>query len=313
MVNSDFAAVVAILSAAAIAGQALTVERAITKSADRDGVSPVFGATLVSFLVTVPILWSIALLRGIPVEALTVWNVAPFAVAGAAFPAGSRLLYYEGIDRVGSSLATAILATAPAVAAVLAVPILGDDVSVVGGAGLVAIVGGCALLQSVGGTAQPSPSKTDPIVEAVAGATWRDVLFPALAAAIVGAAYVLIDFGLRDFPDAVTASAISQTVAVTLLGLGLVVSPRARKSSMIDGWRIMALLMVSGGFAAMAWVGQFVALQFGTVAVVAPLVNVYPVLVLAVTYVAARQVPRSPRLLVAVGTIVAGAALLQGF
>jgi hypothetical protein len=42
-------------------------------------------------------------------------------------------------------------------------------------------------------------------------------------------------------------------------------------------------------------------------------VNVYPVLVLAVTYVAARQVPRSPRLLVAVGTIVAGAALLQGF
>lgn len=313
MTNTDFAATMALLSAVAIAGQAVTVERAMSISVERNGTNPVFGATLISFLVTVPILWGIALVQGIPIGFLSLKQVAPFVIAGAAFPAVSRLLYYGGIERVGSSLSTAIIATSPAVAAILAVPILGDEMTLINASGLTAIVGGVVLLQSVGGGQQDGQTTVDPVLKSLTTSTSQDLLFPAAAAAIVGAAYILIDFGLRSFPNAATASAISQTTAVAILCVALIFSGRARESSRINGWHILVWLLVSGVFAALAWIGQFVALQLGSVTVVAPLINAYPLIVIAFVYISARQIPRSPRLIGAILSIVAGVVLLQMF
>jgi len=90
--STNLAATIALLSSVAIAGQALTVENAIERSAERYGTSPIFGATLVNFFVTVPIIWGMAYLQGIPVDALTPRRIAPFVLADAAFPAMSRLV-----------------------------------------------------------------------------------------------------------------------------------------------------------------------------------------------------------------------------
>ena len=314
--------------------------------ADRPG-SPVFAAAFVTLLVSLIVFWAAALVRGVPTAALTPTALAPFVLAGVLYPALFRLLYYTGIDRIGANVTGAVVAANPAVAALLAIPLLGERFTAATAAGLVAIVGGAALLQLAGepdadtdadaapgedgtptddtaadGTSTGGPATdadadaaTDVIVRELAGSNPRDLLYPVAAAFVVGAGYVLISFGLRSFPDSVTATAVTQTVGVLALLAVLLRSGDARRQvRVVSGHRPgLAFFVAAGAVVAVGWLSQFAALGIGSVVVVVPLVNTYPLVIAAVSYGMARQLPRSPRVVAGIVAIVVGASLVQAF
>jgi hypothetical protein len=56
-----------------------------------------------------------------------------------------------------------------------------------------------------------------------------------------------------------------------------------------------------------------IALGIGSVVVVVPLVNTYPLVIAAVSYGLARRLPRSPRVVAVIVSIVVVASLMQAF
>jgi drug/metabolite transporter (DMT)-like permease len=294
----------ALLAAAGFACYTVAIERGLARTVVEG--SPVLAAAFYSTVVVTAGFWALALARGIPVGALSPSNVWPFVVAGVAYPALLRFFYYEGIDRVGSSVTAAVLGAYPAISVLLAVVVLGDGLGLSAAAGVVLIVGGVGILQ----LAQDTGGVSDVIAEKLAAAETRDLLYPAAAAVCTGGAFVLIDFGLTDFPDPVVATAITQTPALLIFTAwaGLV---GAREGKLRLGRPALVAFAVAGAFNFVGWLGNFFALQSGSVITVVPLINTSPLLIVAITYSLERQVPRSKRVLAAVAVIVVGATLVQ--
>lgn len=272
------------------------------------GSSPALAAAFYSTLVVTAGFWALALARGIPPGTLALGSLWPFLVAGVAYPALFRFLYYEGIDRVGASVTAAIMGAYPVVSVLLAVATLGEDLGLVAGGGIALVVGGVVLLQLARGAEEGDVE--DVVTEKLAGADPRDLLYPAAATVSTGAAFVLIDYGLARFPDPIVATAVTQTPALVVF-TGWAALAGAASGQLRVGRTVLGAFVLAGGFNFLGWLSNFFALQSGSVITVVPLINTMPLLILAITYGIEREVPRSGRVLVAVGAIVAGASLVQ--
>jgi len=268
--------------------------------------SAALSAAFYSTLVVTTGFWTLALARGIPNGALTLENLWPFLVAGIAYPALFRFLYFEGVDRVGASITGALMGAYPAVSVVLAVALLGQMIGLVSGTGIVLIVGGVVLLQFT----RESGGIEDVIAEKLAAAAPRDLLYPLAAMLLTGLAFVLIDFGLAEFPDPIVATAVTQTPALVLF-TGWAVAVGSRTGDYRVGRTALGAFVLGGGFNFLAWLANFFALQTGDVVTVVPLLNTMPLLIMTITYGINREVPRSGRLIATVVAIVVGATLVQ--
>ena len=270
--------------------------------------SPALAAAFYSTLVVTAGFWVLSLARGIPAGSLTLEGLWPFLVAGVAYPALFRFLYYEGIDRVGASVTAAIMGAYPAVSVLLAVVALDEGLGPVAGGGIALVVGGVVLLQLARGTDEGDVE--DVVTEKLAGANPRDLVYPAAATVSTGGAFVLIDYGLARFPDPVVATAVTQTPALVLF-TGWAALAGAAGGRLRVGRPVLGAFVLAGGFNFLGWLSNFFALQSGSVITVVPLINTMPLLIMAITYGIQREVPRSGRIVTAVLAIVAGASLVQ--
>lgn len=300
----------AVFAAASFAVYTIALERGMERARIDADASPTLGAAFLSTVVAFVVFWALALSRGIPFDGLTVANVAPFVVAGVAYPALFRLLFYEGIDRVGAGLTAAVAGAHPAIAAVVAVAALGEVVTPVGGVGILLVVAGVVLLQLTQGA--EGDDLEDVLKERLATSRTIDLLFPLGATVAVAGSLVLIKWALDRFPDPVTATAITQIPALVIFAGWVFAAPRGVEQLRVRG-SVLAAYAVAGLFVVGGWLGQFFALRIGTVVTVVPVLNAYPLIVVAITYGLARQVPRSPRVLGAIVAIIAGATLVQAF
>lgn len=301
----------AVFAAASFAVYTIALERGMERARVDADASPTLGAAFLSTVVAFVIFWGLVLARGVPVDELTVANVAPFVVAGFAYPALFRLLFYEGIDRVGAGLTAAVAGAHPALAAVVAVAALGEVITPLGGVGIVLVVVGVVLLQLTQGDVGEGDLE-DVLRERLATSRTVDLLFPLGATVAVAGSLVLIKWALDRFPDPVTATAITQIPALVIFAGWVLAAPRGGEQLRVRG-SVLAAYAVAGLFVVGGWLGQFFALRAGTVVTVVPVLNAYPLIVVAITYGLARQVPRSPRIIAAIVAIVAGATLVQAF
>lgn len=302
----------ALFAAVAFALYTVVIERGMALADFEAASSPALTAAFFATMVTFAAFWVMTIARGVPVDAMTVAGVAPFVIAGIVYPALFRFLYFEGIDRIGAALAAAILSAFPAVSAILAVWSLDERLGVYAAIGIALIVIGVALLQLTQQAEDEAEQVTDILLERLAAAEPIDFLYPATAMVTTGAAYVLIRYGLSYFPDPIAATAITQTPAFVIFG-GWAVLTGASQGGLNPGRAAAAAFVLSGGFNVLGWLGQFYALQSGTVVTVVPLLNTIPLFIMAISYAEARQLPRSPRVVTAVIAIVVGASLVQAF
>lgn len=270
--------------------------------------SVAMAAAFYSTLIVTVGFWVLALTRGIPAGTFTVGNLWPFLVAGIAYPALFRFLYFEGVDRVGASITGALMGAYPAVSVLLAVIVLGQNLGLVSGSGIALIIGGVVLLQFTQ-ESEADGDIEDIVTEKLVTAEFRDLLYPIAAMLFTGGAFVLIDYGLTGFPDPIVATAVTQTPALLLFTGWAVITGSS------GGYRVgraaLGAFVLGGGFNFLAWLANFFALQLGDVITVVPLLNTMPLLIMALTYGIQREVPRSGRVLTAVVAIVAGASLVQ--
>lgn len=301
----------ALFAAIAFALYSVVIERGMALADFDAAQSPALTAALFATMITFVAFWLMTFARGVPMEAMTLRGVAPFVIAGIVYPALFRFLYFEGIDRIGAALASAILSAFPAVSAILAVWSLDERLGTYAAIGIALIVIGVALLQLTQQT-EDAEQVTDILLERLAAADPVDFLFPATAMVTTGAAYVLIRYGLSYFPDPIAATAVTQTPAFVIFG-AWAITTGAAGSSLNPGKAAVVAFIIAGGFNVMGWLGQFFALQSGTVITVVPLLNTIPLFIMAISYAEARQLPRSPRVITAVVAIVVGATLVQAF
>lgn len=306
----ELSAALALTASVAIGVNTIAVQRGLARVDADHGTPPIFAAAIIGLIVTFLIFWTAALARGIP--PLTLRAVAPFLLAGVLYPALFRLLYYVGLDRIGANITGAIVAANPAIATFLAIPLLGERFTVATAAGLACIVGGGGILQ-LAKPASDDTLPTDAILRELTGASARDIAYPIAAMTTIAIGYILIKWGLLRFPHPVTATAVTQTAAIFIFGGGLVASSTFREQlRTTTSHRIGLTFFIGAGIAAaVTWLAQFIALQLGTVVVVVPLVNTYPLVIAALTYALARDLPRSPRVLLGIIAIVIGATVMQ--
>lgn len=292
--------------------QTLAVEHGLSQEDD----STILAATTLTLATSTAVLWGVVgVQRGVPtVPTLAV--LVPFVVAGVADPGLSRLLFYDGIDRLGPAVAAGILAANPAVGALIAVPVLGEQFAAVEAVGVALVVAGVVGVQ----LARPSTSDVNDVegvddVDAVrrelAGATPRDLLVPGLGAVLLAASFVLVKVGFDAYSDTLVATTIAQTAALLLIGPVALGSRSARQYVRRASPRALGAFLFAGVTVGTGWYAMFLALDLGTVVTVLPLVSTYPLVVVVGTYAAARELPKSPRVLAAVLAIVLGAAAVQ--
>lgn len=311
----------AVYTAVAFGIQFLLVTHALPGLASDVDDTPVLTAATLTLAGGAPVLWALVLVRNpqLPTAGLlhpaTVIALLPFALAGVADPALTRLLSYEGIERVGPTISSALLAASPAVAAVLAILVLDETVTPATAFGILLVVAGVATIQVV----QRTPTQgADPdfLRRRLQHAHPTDVLYPAVGAVLIGVAFVVVKLGYRTYDNALVATATAQTAALAVLlpaALRHWTTRRTNGRSRIIGTRrAIVITLTAGVVLATGWYAMFLALRLGTVVTVLPIVSTYPLVVAAGSAALERELPRSPLLIAAVIAIVAGATLVQG-
>lgn len=241
-----------------------------------------FTAVLVSIFSGAILLWTAVLLL-VPLSRFESPGVLYFVVAGLFAPALGRLFNYTGIHRIGVSRATPVTATAPLFATAIAILFLGEGITPPVIVGTLFIVLGAVLLSH--------KEKED--------RQWRkvDLLFPAVAALCFGISYSLRKLGLIDVPSPLLGATITTTVA--LLFLLIFSYPNRKRMPLLLDRRSLFYFSLGGCFSGVAALLSYLALNLGTIVVVGPLTNIFPLFGIALSAIFLRDVETVTRWIVA--------------
>jgi drug/metabolite transporter (DMT)-like permease len=234
---------------------------------------------------------SSAVLADVSPEILSV-----FALAGVLGTSFAWLLWFRGIDRIGASVSNIVFYTQPLFAAILAALVLGEELTVTIGAGVVFIVGGVVLLSSSSGDDVDSWSAAA-------------LLFPLGAAVFAAVGNVLNRYGFRSSTiGPVEAAAINLTSALpVLVGYALVSDRR----SLVRFRRSDSHFVASGIANAVGVLLLFAALSRGPVVVVSPIVGSSPLFTAVFAYFVLGEVERvTARTFVSAALTVTGVAII---
>jgi uncharacterized membrane protein len=216
-----------------------------------------------------------------------------FMCAGLIGTVGGRLLRFVSIEKVGASIAAALINLNPFVSTALAIALLGESITVPIVIGTAVIVAGTTLL-SLGGKRL--------------GFRLGLLTLPILSAVCFGVVAVLRKLGLSD-TSAVVGSAINVTTALVAYSAFLVASGRV--GVMVCRGRSLAYFAAAGLAENVGVFMNVVALGMGRVSVVTPLYGTAPLFVLALAPLFLRDVERlTTRVVVSTLLIVFGVYLI---
>ena len=176
-------------------------------------------ALLVSALVGLPLLLGLApALGGLDLDQLTLRPFLLFSLAGFLGPLLGRLFLYNSIQRLGSSRAFTIYNSAPLITAAAAFVVLGELVTLWRWVAIASIVIGLGIV-SAQSRLTPNPMRLSGITLAF------------MAAISFGVRPVVVKLGLRDHPQAMTASIVAAAAALVGVVVYLAFTGRIRKLS----------------------------------------------------------------------------------
>jgi drug/metabolite transporter (DMT)-like permease len=225
--------------------------------------APSYTGARISLSTTFILWWALAPLL-LDVSHWHAGAAAIFATVGLFYPAAVTVLTYESNRLLGPTLTGTISSTAPLFATALAVFVLGEHLTpaiVVGGLTIVAALVLMSWQRSAG-----------------VARGWR-LLLPLSGAALRGLAQTLSKLGLVLWPNPFAATLISYTVSGAGIWGATLVLPRGEPQRL----RAAALpwFMAAGILNGCAVLLLYHALHIGRVAVVAPLVALYPLFTMA--------------------------------
>ena len=220
-----------------------------------------FTGIWINLIVGTVSLWAAVSVTG-GVARISARSVLLFMLAGLIGTMGGRLLRFHAIDKVGASVASAVLNLQPLISTGLAILFLGEDVTLPIVLGTAVIVAGTVLLSVSGHRLGFRP--------------WQIVL-PLGSATCFGVVAILRKIGLGQMGP-VAATAINVTTALIAYSAFMLAS--GRREILTCRGRTLAYF-VGAGFTENAGVFMtIVGLSLGAVSVVTPLTATAPIFVL---------------------------------
>ena len=282
--------VLALLSAVASGISVVLVRR-------NSASSTAFNVSLVITMVGMAILWPLAI--GLTNFAeITFAGFAFFALSGILSPGIIRLLYYQGLRKLGASVNSSIYAAYPLYSALLAVLILNETMSSLNVVGIFLILGGIVV-------ADLSISSHN----GHGGASWRNLMFPILAGITFGVSHIIRKYALNLSDTPVLGVSIAYAFSFIPFGLMLISSGTARKSLSLK--QNVRWFWAAGIGQAAAWLLAFYAFSVEQVTIVTPLISIEPLFVVCFSFLFLKELePVSPKLLISIALTVLGVTLV---
>jgi uncharacterized membrane protein len=193
-------------------------------------------------------------------------GLAYFVLAGLVGTVGGRLFRFLAIDRVGASVATALINLNPMIASLLAIVLLGERITVPIVIGTLVIVAGTTLLSLSGQHLGFRP---------------RLLWLPILSATCFGMVSILRKLGLGGAGPIIGTAVNATTAAVVFAAFMLATGQR---DALIARGRPLAYFVAAGFLENTAVFLNIVALGMGTVSVVTPLYGTAPIFVLLLSF-----------------------------
>ncbi len=289
------AVALAILAAIGFATEAILAKRGIAA-----GGSPIL-ASLVVAAIAIVAYWSVVVIHvDIPTFlGRSTWGYAVFLAAGSIGSGLGVLLLYQGVDRVGASVNTAVVNSRPLFAALLGFVFLGETLAPATLVGIVVLVGGIVVIAlSRGGD--------------IRGWGPADLTFPLAAACAFGIGNVIRRYGLT-----ATDLTVFEGIAINAVGgfavlLAYVLFVRGvsilRAPPRAYGW-----FLCTGSMTALALLSLFAALERERVAIVDSITAAAPLFTLLFTAIFLRELEVvTRRVVVGAGLVVFGGVLIVG-
>lgn len=239
-----------------------------------EGTLVVVGSRMAMYWILLFSTGGVTALAGISVEIILVFSAAGIVASGIG-----RLVFYIGIDEIGSTITNAFTNTRPLFAVGLAVIWLGEAVTVQMAVGTLVIVTGLVVLTvSKGGD--------------ITGWDRRYLVFPLAAAVFYALGNVVRRFGFTATTvDPLQAVAVGDLAAFLFIATTAVVS----RKHQLEGSRESYSYFVAGGLCAgvgLLLLFQALSLDGGDVAIVDPLVATAPLFTTIFAAVVLRDIER---------------------
>lgn len=230
-------------------------------------------AIVVSLAINVVTFWGFVFMA-LPVDEILRPELLLFVLVGLIQPGGTRFLAYVSVEKVGVAVTAPLRATTPLFSSLLAIAVLGEELTPAVAAGTALVVCGVALLS---------------MREEKTGA-WRNVLvaLPLLSAFVAGSTQVIRKIGLARIALPILGAAVTTGTSFVAVALSLLVS---RKWSMVRFNRASLGYFVLAGCAVTLGVASvYMSLYLSDVVIVAPLASLSPLYSLALSALFLREV-----------------------
>lgn len=218
------------------------------------------------------------------------WTAVALMVAAGSLQPFVRQLTYRGMQTIGAARSGSLRATHPFWAGIIAISLLGEELTLPVFLGNVTVVAGIAAISSEG--ARTTEPKAD-------SPRWY-VLVPLAAAVMAGIAFPLRRAALTLTPEPVFFTAVTGTVGLALLGITQAVPGVAQRY--VWDRRAFWPFIAAGLFEGVSAGGILYALNAGEVIVIAPITATLPMWILLGTVIFLRDMERVTRATV-LGTV----------
>jgi drug/metabolite transporter, DME family len=279
----------AILSAATSALSVVLVR----KHSDQ---SNTFNISLIISLVGLVMLWPLALVST-DFSAVNLLGIVVFGISGLFSPGLVRLLYYQGMKKLGAPVNSSLFSIYPLYTSLLAVVFLSEVLSVGNWFGILLVFLGGIMIEWSAREINVQ-DKHDR----------RNLLFPIIGGVALGIGSILRKYALVLFDAPVLGVAVAYSFSL-LPFVFMLFSSNVRKEFTFK--KDVRLFWVAGVGQAITWVLAFYALSFENVSVITPLLSIEPVFVAVFAYLYLRQMEQlTHKLLLSIALTLLGVILV---
>ncbi len=282
--------VLAILSAATSAFSVVLVRRYSNQSST-------FNISLAISWVGMLILWPLALVLT-DFSSVNIMSVLLFALSGILTPGFVRLLYYQGMKKLGAPVNSSLFSIYPLYTSLLAVLFLSEILAPGNWAGILMVFLGGILVEW---TSRETNNQNKH--------SRKDLIYPLMGGIALGVGSILRKYALNLFDAPVLGVSVAYTASLLPFIVMLVFSAQTRKELSLR--RDMRLFWVAGVGQAITWMLSFYALSYDDVSVITPLLSIEPVFVALFAFLYLRKIERvSKKLVVSIVLTVLGVVLV---
>ncbi|MCY4439900.1 MAG: EamA family transporter [Deltaproteobacteria bacterium] len=251
-------------------------------------------AIVISLAINVLSFWGFVF-AVLPLEEILRPELLIFVLVGLVQPGGTRYLAYLSVEKVGVAVTAPLRATTPLFSSLMAIAVLGEQLTPAVGAGTALVVCGITLLS---------------MREEKTGA-WMNIFvtLPLLSAFVAGSTQVIRKIGLAQITLPILGAAV--TTGTSFVAVAVSLSVTRNWSAVTFDRQSLGYFLLAGCAVTLGVASVYMSLYLSDVVIVAPLASLSPLYSLVLSAVFLREVEViTMRKVVAAGLIVLGVVLI---